>query len=162
CVVVVLQRRLSRIIVIALVAAIAVAASLLIVWPSDWAAGWRNPGPSWGATRSAREAYEGRYSLYVARTTKAQPTGLIQLLSEPQLRMLRGRSVTLDTMVRSGTAAITFGHVKLTDGGAYMTSNSFAARSSWQHLRLTYVVPTDTQSLVIQLSADSPGELFFD
>ena len=156
-----LRRRLPRAVVVVLVSAIAVISILLIAWPSDRLAGWSNVGSNWGATRSGREAYEGRYSLYIARSAKTRQAGLVQYLSASQLRMLRGRPVALDTVVRSNKVTTT-GHLALIAGGTQVAVSSFAANSNWQHLRLTYVVPTDTRSLVIQLAADSPGELFFD
>jgi hypothetical protein len=47
-------------------------------------------------------------------------------------------------------------------GGGRSTSAAFTATGDWQHISLSYVVPTNTLNLDVILLAASPGELFFD
>lgn len=153
-------RRWSRRVAAALVAAGVVVVAAAALWPGDAPAAWLAHGAPWGAVRSDTAAFEGAYSLRIARGADTGPAQLVQPLPAPRVRALQGRAVLLDAMVRSAGPRAHGSLVLATPGDSERAA--FAATDKWQRVSISYVVPTATLTLNVVLSADGPGELFFD
>ena len=154
-------QRLARPVALALTTLGGGVALMAIAWPGDAAAGWYAVGPPWGATRSARFAYEGTHSLRIAYAAGVQQATLVHSLPDPRVRALLGRQVLLDAAVRTADGTVR-GYLALERDTASAAVAPFVATPRWQHVQLSYTVPITTQHLYITLAAASPGELFFD
>src|SRR5262249_7372338 len=137
------RQRYSRAALLALVTLGLAVVLAAVAWPSDRAAAWRVVGDGWGATRSDQNAFEGTHSLRIGRSEQARPALLVQPLPAPRVREVRGRAVLLDAMVRSAGTP-TRGALTLSAGGGRSASAAFTAIGDWQHVSLSYVVPTNT------------------
>jgi len=155
------RRRYSRAALLALMTLGLAVVLAAVAWPSDDAAAWRRIGDNWGATRSDQNAFEGTHSLRIVRSEQAQQALLFQPLPPPRVREVLGRAVLLDAMVRSAGTP-THGKLAVSVSGGRSSSAPFIATGDWQHVWLSYVVPTNTLNLDVILLATSTGELFFD
>jgi 4-amino-4-deoxy-L-arabinose transferase-like glycosyltransferase len=155
------RRRYSRAALLALVATGLALILAAVVWPSDRAAAWRAVGGDWGATRSDQSAFEGTHSLRIVRSAQTPEALLVQSLPPPRVREVLGRTVLLDAMVRSAGTP-TRGALALSVRGGHSASTPFMATGDWQHVALSYVVPTNTLNLDVILIAAGTGELLFD
>lgn len=153
------RQRFSRAALVALVTVGLAVVLAAVAWPSDSAAAWRVVG-GWGATRSDQSAFEGTHSLRVVRSAEAKQALLVQPLPLPRVREVLGRTVLLDAMVRSAGTP-TRGALALSVGGRSYSA-PFTATGDWQHVALSYVVPTSTLNLDVILLATGTGELLFD
>jgi hypothetical protein len=152
------RSRPIRVGLIASIATLTLAGTVLSLMPGDDATGWTEWTGSCGATRVEGDAHEGKAALRAGACTDET---VAQALLPETVRRLSGKQVSLKGWARS-TAGKAVGQISVWDSEGY-SQMTIAAEEKWQPFTLTHAVDKQAQWIGVRLTWIESGEgLLFD